>query len=100
MWDILLIFRWLHFGFLARTFFICFIVNSSSRHTVHRLVQVEGDPGRWEAEVGVATQEVELWWPNGHGGQTLYPLTVWVEDPGLDTVHSETKQVRLATNCL
>ena len=44
--------------------------------------------------MGVATQEVELWWPNGHGGQTLYPLTVWVEDPGLNTVHSETKQVR------
>ena len=50
--------------------------------------------------MGVATQEVELWWPNGHGGQTLYPLTVWVEDAGLNTVHSETKQVRLATNCL
>ena len=51
--------------------------------------------------MGVATQEVELWWPNGHGGQTLYPLTVWVEDPGLNSVHSETKQVRLlATICL
>ena len=49
-------------------------------------------PGRGrEAGVGVATEEVELWWPNGHGGQTLYPLTVWVEDPGLNSVHSETK---------
>ena len=47
--------------------------------------------------MSVATEEVELWWPNGHGGQTLYPLTVWVEDAGLATVHSETKQVAFRT---
>ena len=47
--------------------------------------------------MSVETEEVELWWPNGHGGQTLYPLTVWVEDAGLATVHSETKQVAFRT---
>ena len=47
--------------------------------------------------MSVETEEVELWWPNGHGGQTLYPLTVWVEDAGLATVHSQTKQVAFRT---
>lgn len=61
-------------------------------------------PGQDEGRVVLDVPEVELWWPRGHGGQPLYPLTVstgedaWHADIGFRTVALDPDAFRLVVN--